>query len=311
MFLVSAEQTERLRSTQAAEPLLLIVGTPRPYKRPKRLPTSRPALILLRSPTITIAPLPLKLMINQPTLLNAMLDNTVNVSCNGGSNGQINVSVNGGTPAYTYLWNTGATTEDLTALMAGTYTVTITDANSCTAVLSANVTQPAVLGVTATATPGTLCTGGSSNLSATGMGGTGTLTYAWNNGLGNGATKTVSPTATTTYTVTVTDANNCTAVGQVTVTVAAPPTVTAGSNSPLCIGGTILLTATGGNSYSWSGPNGFTSTDQNPTIANATTGMSGTYTVTVTDGNGCTGSAQTTVSVVPQATIATTVGPGN
>ncbi len=68
-----------------------------------------------------------------------------------------------------------------------------------------------------------------------------------------------------------------------------PPTPAAGSNSPVCAETELILTASGGTSYSWSGPGGFTSTQQNPTITNATATMAGTYTVTVTDENGCNG----------------------
>jgi uncharacterized protein (TIGR02145 family) len=82
----------------------------------------------------------------------------------------------------------------------------------------------------------------------------------------------------------------------VTITI---PVATAGSNSPVCEGETINLTETGGDadSWSWSGPNGFTSPDQNPTINSATTAASGTYTVTVTDGNGCTNTDSVSVTV--------------
>ncbi|MFM2146748.1 MAG: hypothetical protein RL732_1584 [Bacteroidota bacterium] len=75
------------------------------------------------------------------------------------------------------------------------------------------------------------------------------------------------------------------------------PAATAGSNSPLIVGGTLNLTASGGASYSWSGPNGFSSTQQNPTVSNITTADAGTYTVTVTSAAACTATAQTIVAV--------------
>ena len=203
--------------------------------------------------------------------------------------------------------------KDLTALTAGTYTVTVTDAALCTAVLSANVTQPNALIISSTATPAAICFGASSTLNVSSTGGTGTVTYVWDNGLGSGSSHTVSPTATTIYTVTATDANGCTGSTQVTVTVNPLPTATASSNSPLCENGTLLLTSIGagvGGTYSWSGPNGLTSTAQNPSIPNATINLNGTYTVTVTDGNGCTDTEETDVTVVPQPAIIIT-GMGN
>ncbi|QIA06264.1 PKD-like domain-containing protein [Draconibacterium halophilum] len=85
----------------------------------------------------------------------------------------------------------------------------------------------------------------------------------------------------------------------VTVTINALPTATAESNSPVCENETINLTASGGTSYSWSGPDGFTSTQQNPSISNAGLVNAGAYTVTVTDGNGCSNSETVDVTVNP------------
>lgn len=79
-----------------------------------------------------------------------------------------------------------------------------------------------------------------------------------------------------------------------------PPAPTVGSNTPVNVGGTINLTAssvTGATGYSWTGPNGFSSSLQNPTISSATSSNSGTYTVTVTVAGGCTSSASTNVAV--------------
>lgn len=90
-----------------------------------------------------------------------------------------------------------------------------------------------------------------------------------------------------------------------------PISTTAGSNSPVCTASTINLTtsnASGGTSpytYSWSGPNSYTASSQNPTITNSTTSMTGTYTVTTTDSKGCTGTSNTTVTVnsLPVASV--------
>src|SRR5699024_984363 len=111
----------------------------------------------------------------------------------------------------------------------------------------------------------TICDGASTTISATGG-----TSYTWDNSLGAGATHSVSPTSTTIYTVTGTDANGCQNTDQVTVTVNPLPTVTISSDFDVCIGEDINLTAGGGTSYSWTGPNGFTSTSQNPTITGAT-----------------------------------------
>ncbi len=109
------------------------------------------------------------------------------------------------------------------------------------------------------------------------------------------------PSATTamsgTYTVTVTSAAGCSSTGTTTVTVNALPVVTASSGT-FCEGSTINLSSTGGSMYSWTGPNSFSSTSQNPALANATPAMAGTYTVTATNsGTSCSNTATTTVAL--------------
>jgi hypothetical protein len=101
------------------------------------------------------------------------------------------------------------------------------------------------------------------------------------------------------YTLTVIDANGCTDNTNTNVVVNAKPVATAFSNSPVCEEDIISLTGgpDGMTSYSWTGPGNFTSSLQNPIIGNATLAMAGTYTLTVTDTNGCTDSANTNVLV--------------
>ncbi|MBQ1652343.1 MAG: SprB repeat-containing protein, partial [Bacteroidales bacterium] len=80
--------------------------------------------------------------------LSASTTASSNVSCNGASDGSATVTANGGTPDYTYLWSNNATTPTVNGLAAGTYNVTVTDANSCTAVTNTTITQPEALTVT-------------------------------------------------------------------------------------------------------------------------------------------------------------------
>lgn len=100
----------------------------------------------------------------------------------------------------------------------------------------------------------------------------------------------------TAYTVTATNAcGNTTATVNISVS---SVTATASNDGPICVGSTLTLSAGGGTSYAWSGPNMFTSTDQNPMITNVSTAAAGTYTVTVTDSNGCTDTETTTVTIL-------------
>nr|MBK9653601.1 SprB repeat-containing protein [Bacteroidota bacterium] len=100
--------------------------------------------------------------------------------CNGAATGQATATVTGGTSPYTYLWSNSATTATATGLAAGTYTVTVTDNKGCTKTASVTITQPAVLGCTATVIQGILCNGGTGKAGVTATGGTPGYTYTWN-----------------------------------------------------------------------------------------------------------------------------------
>jgi len=212
------------------------------------------------------------------------------------------------TGGLTYLWsgpggysNTASTITRTNAsvLMSGTYFVTVTNVNGCigTASMAVTVNAAPVVNISgATA----VCTGSTINLTATGGG-----TYQWSGPGGftaTGANMTRTATAGTggTYSVTVTDANGCTAIKAVTVTVATS-SVSASITGTLtyCAGATITLTASGGATYQWSGPNSFSSMGNVLSIPNATPAMSGVYKVTVTNAGGCTASNSRTITVHP------------
>jgi hypothetical protein len=161
-------------------------------------------------------------------------------------------------------------------------------------------------GTLSTSPAPTICSGESTILTTSLDNGVGTINYSWSNGLGSGSSKTVSPISNVTYSVTGTDNEGCTATSTVAVSVNALPLVTVGSNSPVCAGATINLTSGGGTSYSWSGPNSFTSTSQNPNISSATPAMAGGYSVTVTNANGCT--ASSAINVVITTSFSITAG---
>lgn len=174
---------------------------------------------------------------------------------------------------------------------SGTYTVTVTDANGCSNTASTNILVTD--GPNVAISPDiTICPGESTTLSASG--GTG---YIWSEGSSNPSIL-VSPASTTEYTVTVSQ-SGCSATASVTVSVGDTPTATASNNSPICGGQgvNLELTAGGGSSYQWSGPGGFGSGDRNPVIADPQPVHSGIYTVTVTNGSGCSATAETTVTV--------------
>src|SRR5204863_20673 len=145
-------------------------------------------------------------------------------------------------------------------------------------------------------------------------------TYAWT-GPTTLRSSHLNPTRTSatpadagTYSVTIT-VNGCSsAAGTTNVVVnATPATPTASNGGPYCQGATIALSTAfvSGATYAWTGPNGFTSAQQNPTRTSATTADAGTYSVTITV-NGCTSAAGTTnvvVNTIPATPTATNGGP--
>jgi len=200
-------------------------------------------------------------------------------------------------PGYLYDWSTGNTTQYFVDTPSGTttYFVTVTDLNGCTKVGSKTIVVNPLPTANITPASASFCVGGSVILNASGG-----VSYAWSPATGLSSTTdasvTASPATTTTYTVTVTDGNGCTNTAISTVNVNALPTanITPASAS-FCVGGSVILNASGGVSYAWSPATGLSSTtDASVTASPATTT---TYTVTVTDGNGCTNTAISTVNV--------------
>lgn len=209
---------------------------------------------------------------------------TQGASC-GISNGSATASAGGGTPGYTYAWSNGDTNANATGLAAGTYTVTVTDANGCSQTATANVTTANGPTVATSTMSNVLCNGGNTgSASATPFGGTPPYTYQWSPS--NQTNQNATGLTAGTYTVVVTDVNNCTVVG--TVTISEPPALitSVSSGTIACNGGvtSATVTASGGTpgyTYAW----GTTPVQTSPT---ATGLAAGSYSVLITDGNGCT-----------------------
>ncbi len=226
---------------------------------------------------------------------------------NGTSTG-LTANASGGSGSYSYSWSPAGQLQNASIYnpqtvnlsTSTTFTVTVTDIpTGCTGTDQVVITVTGgPLSVSVSANPGTICSGQAVQLTAQGSGGAGTYTYVWSSSpAGFSSTiynPIVYPTVTTTYYVTVSDGSNTT-TGSTTVTVNSNPSATAGNGGPYCIGSTIQLNSSGGTSYSWFGPDGWTSSSQSPNRPGSTSVMAGTYTVTVTNSNGCTATATTTV----------------
>jgi len=214
-----------------------------------------------------------------------------NVSCNSGSNGSATASMSGGTSPYTYSWNNGQTTINATGLTAGIYTITVTDATGCTSTQTVNVSQPSSMNITASSINAN-CGAADGSASVTANGGTGTFTYAWNNGQ---TTQQCNNLSAGQYTVVVTDANGCSITTLANIGQNGGPTANAGNNVTIQSGSTTNLNGSGASSYSWSPSSGLSCSNcSNPTASPTITTQ---YCLTVTDVNGCSDSACVTVFV--------------
>ncbi|MBI3501509.1 MAG: gliding motility-associated C-terminal domain-containing protein [Bacteroidetes bacterium] len=228
--------------------------------------------------------------ITQPTALSVSPTGT-NVNCFGLCTGTANANASGGIAPYTYSWTSGCTASSCTGLCAGSYTVTVTDNNGCTKTGTITITQPTQLTVTPTETDVTcngLCNG---SVTATASGGTPAYTYSWSNGC---TASTCTGLCAGTYSITVTDSKGCTAASSITVNSPAALVPNLSSTGVLCFGqcnGSVSSSPTGGTSpytYSWM-PGGCTSSSCSGLCA-------GTYTLTLTDANGCPASATIAVT---------------
>jgi alpha-tubulin suppressor-like RCC1 family protein/GH43 family beta-xylosidase len=244
--------------------------------------------------------------VTQPTSPVSGTTVVTNVACFGGNNGAINLTPTGGTGPYIFNWlPSGPTTEDRTNLVAGTYSVQVTDANGCTGTVTVTVTQPTSPVSGTKVVTNVACFGGNTGaINLTPTGGIGPYTFNW---LPSGpTTEDRTNLVAGTYSVQVTDANGCT--GTVTVTVTQPTSPVSGTTvvtNVACFGGNtgaINLTPTGGT-----GPYTFNWLPSGPTTEDRTGLVAGTYSVQITDANGCTGTVTATVNQPTAPVSGTTV----
>jgi len=228
--------------------------------------------------------------------INVNVSVTPNTACGSNCTGSASISVSGGTAPFSYTWNTGQSSSSSLGLCAGNYVITVTDANSCTAVPTVTITQPFSISFD-TAHTDILCHGDlNGTASVTAISGTAPFSYAWSTG---DTTTSISGLSGGTYSLTVTDANGCKSLGNVTITQPSA-IILVTSAIPSCSGpnnGQATVSASGGTptyNYAWS----------NGANTSSITNISGgTYTVTITDSRDCTSATSVVVGAAPVVVV--------
>jgi gliding motility-associated-like protein len=250
--------------------------------------------------------------ITQPAEIVMTVDNITHVPCFGGSEGAISVTISGGTPGYTFEWNGPFgiiyPSEDLSGLAAGSYQLTVTDAAGCVQVMEpVMVSQPSEIVVSADPSDISCFGLGDGRIDLTVSGGNGTYTFEWTGPGGfNAPDQNITGLQAGTYNLTVTDGNGCIVdlPGIATINEPEAISVTSIRSDISCNGlddGAITLTLTGGTPaylFSWTGPGGFISSDQDISLLGP-----GIYSLNVADGNGCTASFPGLDTIIDPAPI--------
>ena len=223
----------------------------------------------------------------------ASISSLQNVKCKNGSDGAININVSGATGLVAYLWNTGATTANLSNIPTGTYSVTVTEGVCTSSIANLLIIEPATSVAAVPAVTATTCGNNNGTAALNATGGTGGFTYQWSPA-GSGASS--SNLAAGSYTVTVKDANLCTTTKNfnITASTAPVPAVVYTRQTVSCFGGSnghATVNVAGGiapYTYAWSGGVGSGNVKTNL--------VAGNYSVTVTDAAGCTAVTSVTIN---------------
>jgi hypothetical protein len=216
--------------------------------------------------------------------------------CFGDTNATVASNASGASP-FSYTWSNGQTSANINSVPAGTYTVTVTDANGCSHSDDATVYAPNMIGFNSNITDATCETGSDGAITIGASGGTPPFSFLWGNGSTSNGQSALSPGA---YGVTVTDANGCERIETLTVGYDnEDPNVDLGDDRNLCPGKiTLLICPPGYASYQWS---------TGDSVQNLVVNAAGTYTVTVTSAAGCVGIDE--INVVEVQPVQVDLGP--
>jgi gliding motility-associated-like protein len=231
--------------------------------------------------------------INNPAPIGFAFANTSNPLCNGTNDGSITVIPSGGTLPYTYSWSPNSSTNgSVDSLIAGAYTVTVTDANGCTGAQTTTLTNPTSLAVTSVIDSSSCNTIADGAIDITVNGGTPAYTYQWSGG-SSLTTEDLINVLAGSYTVAISDANGCLIADTLVISSTVTVLANAGSDTTFCNSGTLVLDASGSSAnvtnYQWFEVMAPTDSLVGSAVSVSTNIVSGTtsYYVIVDNGAGC------------------------
>ena len=237
----------------------------------------------------------LETQVTQPPKLDVSIASIQNILCSEDTTGAINVAVSGGVPPYTFAWNSGDSTQNLSGISAGDYALTVVDSKDHRKVITTKISEPVPMDISVDNIEHVLCASDNTgSVSLTVTGGVEPYRYSWSNGA---SSKDLRNLIAGTYTLTVTDNNGCSKEEEVTISEPAALVAAISSVDNIkCNGdseGAVRISVSGGvTPYQFRWNNGERTKDIENVIA-------GNYSVKITDANGCTQTLRTTISEPP------------
>ncbi len=238
-----------------------------------------------------------RINITQPAAL-TIADSTKSINCYGGNDGYINIKASGGVAPYTYSWNTipPQTTTTLAGLKSGSYTITLTDANNCTLLKSYSLTQPAKLSAIVHADSGTCQENANGSGYVNVLGGVKPYKIMWSDPA-NSTTTTIAKLNAGKYGVMITDSNGCVMKDTLTIPLLPSPVLSIKlSDTVICAGTAVVMTASGGVRYKWTPPADLLCDTCDTNVF--TLPNTATYTLTGYNAFGCKDTALATIKVI-------------
>jgi gliding motility-associated-like protein len=238
------------------------------------------------------------------------VNNSVNPSCNNSNDGSVSLTITNGTAPYSFIWNSGQTTQNLSGLGGGNYSVTVSDALGCTASISVSLTEPSAIQATITTVPAD-CNNSNASIDVLASGGAGApYSFVWQNAA---TSQNLIGLSSGNYAVTIEDANGCTIVENITIATPLIPQLSAfiGQSgivdSSIVLGESIEVNAGNNQSsqgvvYQWTALPGSANLVNDTSFAtNVSPDPAGFYTmiITATSADGCTSTDTLTLTVNP------------